>query len=96
VRQLGCKGGEPLILPLGISVFGLDVATLDVTEVTQSLAEGLGQVGGSSQVDRQVAYSRDLGRLLRVGSERRGEEAASQGAEERASVYHQPSSGRLI
>ncbi len=40
------------------------VATLDVTEVTQSLKEGLSQVGASARVERQVAYSRDLGRLL--------------------------------
>ena len=45
-NQFGRKSGEPLGLPLGISVFDHDVATLDVTEVTQSLTEGLWQVGG--------------------------------------------------
>ena len=45
-NQFGRKSGEPLELPLGISVFNHDVATLDVTEVTQSLTEGLRQVGG--------------------------------------------------
>ncbi len=73
-NQFGRKSGEPLELPLGISVFDHDVAALDVTEVTQSLAEGLLQVGASGQVARQVAYSSDLGRLLRLGGERRGEE----------------------
>ena len=34
------KSGEPLEFPLGIPVFNDDVATLDVTEVTQSLEEG--------------------------------------------------------
>jgi hypothetical protein len=65
-NQFGRKSGEPLVLPLGISVFNHDVAALDVTEVTQSLTEGLVQVGGS-QVGVQVAYSRDLGRLLGLG-----------------------------
>ena len=65
-NQFGRKSGEPLELPLGISVFDHDVAALDVTEVTQSLTEGLLQVGTSGQVARQVAYSSDLGRLLGV------------------------------
>jgi hypothetical protein len=39
--QFGRKSGEPLGLPLGTSEFNHDVAALDVTEVTQSLAEGL-------------------------------------------------------
>ena len=60
---------EPLELPLGISVFNHDVAALDVTAVTQSLTEGLGQVVGSRQVARQVAYSRDFPRRLRLGDE---------------------------
>jgi hypothetical protein len=77
-NQFGRKSGEPLGLPLGISVFNHDVATLDVTEVTQSLAEGLPQVGASGHVERQEAYSSDLGRLLGLGGERRGEEAKGQ------------------
>ena len=44
-NQFGRASGEPLELPLGISVFNHDVAALDVTEVTQSLTEGLAQVG---------------------------------------------------
>src|SRR5439155_26982325 len=63
-NQFGRKSGEPLDLPLGISVFDHEVAALDVPEVTQSLTEGLVRVGGNGQVGRQVAYSRDLGRLL--------------------------------
>ena len=65
-NEFGRKSGKPLELPLGISVFDHDVAALDVTEVTQSSTEGLGQVGTSGQVARQVAYSSDLGRLLSV------------------------------
>ncbi len=37
----------------------------------QSLTEGLGRVGADAQAGRQVAYSSDLGPLLRVGGERR-------------------------
>jgi hypothetical protein len=70
-NQFGRKSGEPLELPLGIPVIDHDVAALDVTEVTQSLTEGLWQVGTSGHVAPQVAYSSDLGRLLGVGGERR-------------------------
>ena len=45
-NQFGRKSGELLGLPLGRSVFDHEVATLYVTEVTQSLTEGLCQVGG--------------------------------------------------
>ena len=44
-NQFGRKSGEPLELPLGISVFDHDVAALDVTEVTQSL-DGRPLAGG--------------------------------------------------
>jgi hypothetical protein len=40
-NQFGRESGEPLQLPLGRSVFDHDVAALDVTEVTESLEEGL-------------------------------------------------------
>jgi hypothetical protein len=70
-NQFGRKSGEPLELPLGISVFDYEVATLDVTEVTQPLAEGLLEV--RDRVGRQVAYSKDLGRLLRPRGKRRRE-----------------------
>ena len=36
-NKLGCENVVPLGLPLDISVFDQEVATLDVTEVTQSL-----------------------------------------------------------
>jgi hypothetical protein len=86
--QLGRQSGELLGLPLGIPVFDQEVAAFDVTEVTQSLMEGLAHVEVSGcQVERQVAYSSDLGRLLGLGGERRGEEAARQGADECASIH---------
>src|SRR5262249_30817138 len=61
-------------LPLSISVFDHDVSALDVTEITQSLTKGLGQVGATGQAARQVAYSSDLRRRLCLRGERRGEE----------------------
>jgi hypothetical protein len=85
-NQFGRESGEPLGLPLGISEFDHDVAALDVTEVTQSLEKGLSQVGGSGPVERQEAYSSDLGRLL--GGKWRGEKAASQSADERSPRAH--------
>ena len=72
--QFGRESGEPLGLPLGIRVFDHDVATLNVTEVTQFLQEGFSQVGASGRGAPQPADSRDLGRLLGLGGERRGEE----------------------
>ena len=69
-NQFGRKSGEPLGLPLGTSVFNHEVAALDVTEVTQSLEEGLLQVGISGQVGRQVADSSAPGRLLGLGRNR--------------------------
>src|SRR5262249_34199200 len=59
-------------LPLSISVFDHDVSALDVTEITQSLTKGLGQVGATGQAARQVAYSSHLRRRLRTDHERAG------------------------
>jgi hypothetical protein len=87
-NQFGRESAEPLELSLGISVFDHDVAPLDVTEVTQSLTEGLWQVGARGHVVRQVAYSRDPVRLLRLGGERRGEEAAGDAHDERSPVHY--------
>ena len=70
--QFGPKSGEPLQLPLGISVFDHDVAAVDVTEATQSLKKGLLLVRVSGQPVRQIAYSRDLRRLLGLYRERHG------------------------
>jgi hypothetical protein len=87
-NQFGRKRGEALRLPLGIAVFDHDMATLDVTEVTQPLEEGLVPVGASGPVERQVAYSGNLGRRLRVSGEGRGEKAADQGSEEPSPIHY--------
>src|SRR5262249_37777232 len=62
-----------------ISVFNDDVATLDVAEVTQSLTEGLAQVGTRRQVGRQVAYSSGRGGLLGPGGPRAEESTEEKG-----------------
>jgi hypothetical protein len=87
-NQFDRESGEPLELPLGISVFNYEVAALDVTEVTQSLTEGLVQVAMMGQVERQEADSRNLGRLLGLGGERRSQRPKREPAEERAPVHH--------
>jgi hypothetical protein len=85
--QLGRESGEPVGLPLGISVFDQEVAALDVTEVTQALEEGLSGTGiaGRPAVERQPAYASDLVRLLRDG-ERRRHKSAQRGQQEAAAV----------
>ena len=93
-NQFGRKSGEPLELPLGISVFDHDVAALDVTEVTQSLEEGLAQVGTSGQVARQVAYSSDLGRLLGVRGDRPPNRRAAEKRNELPPLHSITSSAR--
>ena len=56
------------------SVFDRQISTLDVTEITQFLTEGLWVVGSHGRVvHRQIAYSSDLGRLLGPCCDRRGE-----------------------
>ena len=49
-NEFGRKSREPLELPLGRSVFNLDVAALDVTEVTKSLKERLLELRASGGV----------------------------------------------
>ena len=82
------RAGSRSSFPLGISVFDHEVATLDVTEVTQSLTEGLVQVGIRGQVGPQPAYSSDLGRLLGLGGERCDDDAASEHRHEGAPLHH--------
>jgi hypothetical protein len=69
-----------------------------VTEVTQSLKEGLSQARVSARVELQEAYSRDLRRLLRLILLRARSGAEwSQGYNdargETATRYHRASSG---
>ena len=59
-------------MPLGIAEFDPDVPALDITEVMQSLEEGLQRVGAGGSVARQDANSNRPGRLLRLGGKRCG------------------------
>ena len=86
-NQFGRKSGNPVVLFLCISVFDDDVAAFEVTEVTQSLKEGLSQVETSGQVARQVAYSRTLAATCA---------SAASGAEMRLSVRTTASQIRRI
>ena len=95
-NQFGRKSGEPVELPLGISVFNHEVATLDVTEVTQSLTEGLARLGTRGQVLPQPAYSSDLGRLLGVRGDRPPNRRAAEEADELSPSHLPPQAeGRL-
>jgi len=82
------RAGSRSSFPLGISGFDHEVAALDVPEVTQSLTEGLVQVGPSGQMGRQVPYSSDLACLPRLGGERRSEEAARDHRNEPSALHH--------
>ena len=59
------RAREPIEVPISRAVLDQDVLALDVTEVTQPLAEGLGEVGIRLEIGRQVTDSSDL--RLRVG-----------------------------
>ena len=91
--QFGRKSGEPVELPLGISVFNNEVATLDVTEVTQSLTDGLAVLGIRGQVLPQPAYSSDLGRLLGVRGDRPPNRRAAEEADELSPSHLPPQAG---
>src|SRR5262249_15385245 len=72
---------------LGRSVLDQDVLALDITEFTQPLAECLGKVRTRLGFSRQITDTGNL--LLRLGGERRGEEAA------RDRSHEPPSSKRI-
>jgi hypothetical protein len=89
-NQFGRKSGEPVELPLGIAEFDHEVAALDVTEVTQSLTEGLARPGTKGQVLPQPAYSSDLGRLLGVRGDRPPDGRAAEEADEHSPSHASP------
>jgi len=60
-----------------VSVFDHKIAVLDVTEVTQSLDEGVDRRAGVRTARHESAYASDLGFLLRLSRERRQDEAES-------------------
>jgi hypothetical protein len=84
-EEFGRKGRKPVELPCVPPVLDLEIAPFDIAKGAQALAEcfPFWTVGGTENPDPP-----DLSRRLRLGGERRGEEAASQGAEERSPVHH--------
>ena len=50
--QFARKGGEALARPLAIAVLKQDIVTVDVTELTQSLEEGVAQLRVRGQAGR--------------------------------------------
>jgi hypothetical protein len=87
-NQFGRESGQPLDLPLRIPVFDQEVAALDVTKVAQSLKKEVSPLGGRDPAGRQVAYSSDLVRLLRLSGKRRSEEAASNSRDEGSALHY--------
>ena len=87
--QLGREAGQPVDPILRISIVDDNILALNPPELAQPLPERVEQgrpIGRGRQTKK--TYPRRLSHLLRLGGERRGEEAASHGAEERTSVHH--------
>ena len=81
--------GQPVVLPFGPAVLDGEVLPLHVAEVVKTLPEGLHEVGVTSRGGAaQESEPVDLGLRLRIGGERRGEEAAGQRADKRAPVHY--------
>src|SRR5574337_2226370 len=82
---------KPLGLPCSPSVLHREILPLDMAKLTQPLPEGLYSFGRDANGGRpaeQKPDSRDLGRLLRFGGERCGEQAPGQSADERPAADH--------
>src|SRR4030095_17008552 len=87
--QLRRQRGEPLGPALGVAILDQQGAALDVAKVPQLLEARLSRAGiRALQIERQLADAGNVPRLLRLGGERRGEEATSYGANEPASVHY--------
>jgi hypothetical protein len=79
--QLGRQVGQPVDPILRISIVDDNILALNPPELAQPLPERVEQgrpIGRGRQAKK--TYPRHLSRLLRVGGERRGEEARAQGA----------------
>jgi hypothetical protein len=85
-HQLGGQLGEPFDSRMPPSPFNGDVLPLHVAKLTQSGAEGI--AGTEERIRLEHSNPRNLRQLLRLGGDRRGEEAACQAADERPPVHH--------
>jgi hypothetical protein len=87
-RQLGGDCEHTIGSALGESVLDIEIAAFDVAALLEPLLECANQ--GQALLPRPAeddTDSLDLARRLRLGGERRGEEAASTAHEERSSVH---------
>jgi hypothetical protein len=90
IRMVACSGTK-----YRGSILDGDVLTLDIVAFASSFPEGVEsypRLGRFKGTERQVAYSCDAPRLRPLGDERRGEESASQCADECTSVHRVPPS----
>ena len=86
--QLGRQVGQPVDPILRISIVDDNILALNPPELAQPLPERVEQgwpIGRGRQAKK--SYPRHLSRLLRVGGERRGDEAARDGGHESASRH---------
>ena len=85
--QISREGRKPLDLAVGAPVLEGEVLILDVSEITLPLAKHLKERRRPGN-HVKISDSRHLPGPLRLGGERRGEEAARQGAKEGPSIHH--------
>jgi hypothetical protein len=67
-----------------------------MAQIAQAGTKGPQRRIGIGRAEQENADARDLPSLLPLGGERRGEKAASQGADEPASVQWSPLFGRVV
>src|SRR5262249_10128046 len=84
---------EPFELRPGPAVLDDEIATLDVTEITQSLEESLSHMLTRGPACAQVTDSSDLGRVLGVSRSRAEEPTEEQGDSEDETQPHHLDSG---
>src|SRR5260370_9522401 len=84
-HQLGGQLGQLSESAFGPSVLEIDVPSLRVAEVAKASSEPIQCGGGGSPQEPEPWH---LPPLLRLGRERRGEEAATDHSNKRSSVHH--------
>src|SRR5262249_9594046 len=87
--QLGRQAGQPVDPTLRISIVDDNILALKPPELAQPLPERVEQerpIGRGREAKK--TYPRHLSRLLRVGGERRGEEAPPEHTYERSTLHY--------
>jgi hypothetical protein len=87
-NKFGGERGQPLVLSLRPSRLKRNVLAFYIAQLAQPLPEGL-EIGSANGgwLAQEETDSGDLRRCLRVGSDRRGEEASRAHREEGASLH---------